>query len=129
MFGGLLRRHPRIHKTHQVRNAMVPEDQVHLGFFVLKTVDGVKLFRKVRGKMSIAVPGKKDAETSSQNAFIRGHPLHSYLLGHREYFLRNAALRRPNPDRTFSKHLFMQVEPAHELLASILGMAIAVLRQ
>ena len=98
---------------------MVAKQQVHLGAVILVAVNGVELARKIRRETTRPIAREECAETSSEHTFIGCHPFHAELGSDRNGFGGNAALGRPHAYRANSENLFVQIQTAENLLASL----------
>ncbi len=130
IIGRILRRHSRIHKSDQIRKRVIAKQQVHLPFRPFrsdrwckagapdpnsnshchraqKTVPGFARARLRRSPSSCTPSFCAIPSTSSETLPSEGH----------------------TPLRPRSKHFFVQIESAQQLLARILGMPVPVLRQ
>ena len=110
VMGGVLRWHAGIDKPDQVRDGVIAEDQVHLGLLILEAMDGVELFCQLSRQMAMGVARERHAQAAAQHLFVGGHPLHAQSLRDAQDFFRDTALGRPNPLRTNSKNLLMQIQ-------------------
>ena len=124
-----LRGHAGVHKSDQVRDGVIAEQQVHAGGTVFVAIDGVKLLSQMVCEKPISVAREKQARASSQNAFVGRHPAHAQAVGDGDRLVGDAAFRRPHPMGANAKDLFVQVEPARDLVPRIFRVAEAVLRQ
>src|ERR1700676_2355449 len=102
---------------------------MHLCRAAFEAMDGIKFFRARRWKPAFAIACEVNAQASSQDAFVRGHPLHAQALRDGKNLFRYAALGRPNPDGLNPENSLMQLQPAPKLFARILWMAKTILRQ
>ena len=127
--GRVLRRHTGIDESNQVGESVVAEQHVHPRVVFLVLINRVQLMRQVGIQPAIAVAREIRAERPAQYTFVGGHPLNSEFVRDGEHFLRNAAFRWPNALGPHAKYALVEIEPAPQLFASIVRMAIAVLRQ
>src|SRR5258706_998671 len=126
---GLLRVHARADEADEVRDGVVAKHHVHRGLAVLITVNVMKLLRKMTGKAAIAVALEEHTGAATEHTFVGGHPLDTETVCDGQRLFRDAAFRRPHALRPHSEDLLVKIESAHELLARVLGVAKAVLRQ
>ena len=123
------RGHPGVDKTDQVGQGVVAEDQVHRRLAVLIAVDVVQPPGQIRRQAPVAIAREKHACAGPEHAFIRRHPLNSQTVGDGQHFFRHTAFRRPDALGPHTENLLVKIEGAHQLLARILGVTIAVLGQ
>ncbi len=122
-------RHTRVDESDQIGDGVVAEDQVHRRRAVLVTMNVVELLAKMRGQAASVVAPEKCAGAAPQHAFVRGHPLNAEAVGDGQHFLGDAAFRRPHALGANAENFLVQIEAAGELLARVLGMPEAALRQ
>src|SRR5439155_10973210 len=55
MICSILRGHSRVHKSHEIRDGMIAEKQIHLGLTILVLVNRVKLFVSMAWQTSVPI--------------------------------------------------------------------------
>src|SRR5205823_13835638 len=55
MIRSILRCHSRVHESHEIRDGMIAENQIHLGLTILVFVHRVKLFVSIAWQTSVPI--------------------------------------------------------------------------
>ena len=127
--GRILRGHAGVDEADQVGNRVVAEDHMHGRGTVLVAVDGVEAFGEMSREPALAITCQEQASRAAQDSFVGCYPTHPEAGGNGNRLVRYAALGRPHALWADPEHLLVQIKPALDLLARILGMAKTVLRQ
>src|SRR6266542_2451183 len=102
---------------------------MHSGLAALKAMNGVEFFRRGVGQAAVPVTHERHAQGTRENAFVSRHPVHAQTGSNAEDFLRYTAFRRPHSTRPHAENLFVEVEAALQLSASIIRLAKTILRK
>ena len=129
IIGGVLRRHSRIHESDQVRERVVAEKEVHPCLVILVAINRIQPVRQHPNSDNRIRRARSESPGCVRARLRRSPSTALRAAGDRQDFCGDAALRRPHALRPQSKHFFVQIQSTLQLLASILGMPIAILRQ
>src|SRR6266851_814908 len=102
---------------------------MHARLRAFVAMNGIELLRRSVWQAALVIAHKRHAQSSRQDAFVGGHPLHAEPGGDGENFFGDAAFRWPHSLRTKAENFLVQIKAALKLFARVFRMAKTILRQ